>query len=100
VVGRFGLVYSFSNWQCVALFYHIFCFFYVYLVSLRLGFFSPDLPADTLQLHDGCVLGLLGPDREALNSHSESAKVSIDSFTSTLKTWYNESEGTLHFVSL
>jgi hypothetical protein len=45
--------------------------------------FFPDLPADTLQLHDGCVSGLLGPAWEALSSRSESAKVSIDSFTST-----------------
>jgi hypothetical protein len=37
-------------------------------VSLTLGFF-PDLPADTWQLHDGCVLG---------------AKVSSASFTCTL----------------
>ena len=44
----------------------------------------PDLPAETWQHHDGCVSGLLGPAREALNSRSVSAKVSSDSFTSTL----------------
>jgi hypothetical protein len=44
----------------------------------------PDLPADAWQLHDSCVLGLLGPARVALNSHLASAKVSSDSFTSTL----------------
>jgi hypothetical protein len=27
-----------------------------------------DFPADAWQLHDGCVLGLLGPARVALNS--------------------------------
>jgi hypothetical protein len=47
-------------------------------------FFFPDLPADTWQLHDGCVLGLLGPAQEGLNSRSASTKVSSDSFTSTL----------------
>jgi hypothetical protein len=46
-------------------------------------FFS-DLPADTWQLHDSCVSGLLRPAREALNSRSASAKVSSNSFTSTL----------------
>jgi hypothetical protein len=46
----------------------------------------PDLPADAWQLHDGCVLALLGPARPclALNSRSASAKVSSDSFKSTL----------------
>jgi hypothetical protein len=44
----------------------------------------PDLPADAWQLHDGCVLGLLGPARAALNSRSASTKVSSDSFTCTL----------------
>jgi hypothetical protein len=58
----------------------LFCF----LFFLCLRFFSPDLPADTWQLHDGCVSGLLGPAREALNSRSASAKVSSDSFTSSL----------------
>jgi hypothetical protein len=47
-------------------------------------FFFPDLPADTWQLHNGCVSGLLGPAQEALNSRSACAKVSSDSFTSTL----------------
>jgi hypothetical protein len=42
--------------------------------------FFPDLPADTWQLHDGC---LLGPAREALNLHSVIDKVSSDSFSST-----------------
>jgi hypothetical protein len=37
----------------------------------------PDLPADAWQLHDGCVSGLLAPAREALNSRSASAKVSM-----------------------
>jgi hypothetical protein len=46
--------------------------------------FFPDLPADTWQLHDHCVLGIQGPAREALNSRSASAKVSSDSFASTL----------------
>jgi hypothetical protein len=46
--------------------------------------FLLDLPADIWQLHDKCVLGLLRPAREALNSRSASAKVSSDSFTSTL----------------
>jgi hypothetical protein len=44
----------------------------------------PDLLADAWQLHDGHVLGLLGPAWAALNSHSASAKVSSDSFTSAL----------------
>jgi hypothetical protein len=44
----------------------------------------PDLPADAWQLHDGCVSGLLVPARVALNLRSASAKVSSDSFTSTL----------------
>jgi hypothetical protein len=46
--------------------------------------FFPDLPADTWKLDDGCVLGLLGPAWEALNWRSASAKVSSDSFSSTL----------------
>ena len=46
--------------------------------------FFPDLPADTWQLYDGCVSGLLRPAWEALNSRSASAKVSSDSFSSTL----------------
>jgi hypothetical protein len=46
--------------------------------------FFPDRPADTWQLHDGFVLGILAPAREALNSRSASAKVSSDSFASTL----------------
>jgi hypothetical protein len=46
--------------------------------------FFPDLPADTWQLHDGCISSLLSPAWEALNSRSASAKVSSDSFTSTL----------------
>jgi hypothetical protein len=46
--------------------------------------FFPDLPADTWQLHDGCILGLLSPAREVLNSRSGSAKVSSDSFASTI----------------
>jgi hypothetical protein len=41
----------------------------------------PDLSADAWQLHDGYVLGLLGPAQAALNSRSASAKVSNDSFT-------------------
>jgi hypothetical protein len=47
--------------------------------------FSPDLPTDTWQLHDSCVLGILGSAREALNSHSASAKVSSDSNRSFVK---------------
>jgi hypothetical protein len=47
-------------------------------------FFFPNLPADTWQLHDHCVLGILRPAWEALNSRSASAKVSSDSFASTL----------------
>jgi hypothetical protein len=43
----FGLVFSFRIWQCVTLFCCIFWLFYVYLVSPMLGFFPPDLPADT-----------------------------------------------------
>jgi hypothetical protein len=46
--------------------------------------FFPDLPEDTWQLHDHCILGILGPAREALNSRSVSAEVSSDSFSSTL----------------
>jgi hypothetical protein len=46
--------------------------------------FFPDLPANTCQLHDGCVLAILGSAQEVLNSRSASAKVSSDSFTSTL----------------
>jgi hypothetical protein len=46
--------------------------------------FFPDLPADTWQLHDGCISGILAPAREALNSRSASAKVSSDSFASIL----------------
>jgi hypothetical protein len=55
----------------------------------------PDLPADTWQLYDSCVSGLLGPARAALNSHSASAKVSSDSFTSTL---YGYLRGNRSFV--
>jgi hypothetical protein len=44
----------------------------------------PDLAANAWQLHDGCVSGLLGPAQAALNSRSASAKVSSDSFTSSL----------------
>jgi hypothetical protein len=40
-------------------------------------FSLPDLPADAWQLHDGCILGLFGPTRAALNSSSASTKVSI-----------------------
>jgi hypothetical protein len=58
----------------------LFCVFCI--ADARL--FFPDLPADTWQLHDGCVLGLLAPAREALNSHSPSAKVFSDSFSITL----------------
>jgi hypothetical protein len=47
-------------------------------------FSLPNLPADAWQLHDSCVSGLLGPARAALNSRSTKAKVSSDSFTSTL----------------
>jgi hypothetical protein len=46
--------------------------------------FFPDLPPDTWQLHDHCVLGILGPAREALNLRSASAKVFSDSFSSTI----------------
>jgi hypothetical protein len=46
--------------------------------------FFPDLPADTWQLHDGCVSSLLAPAQEALNLRSTSAKGSSDSFSSTL----------------
>jgi hypothetical protein len=46
--------------------------------------FFPDLPVDTWQLHDGCILGLLRQALEALNSCSASAKVFSDSFSSTL----------------
>jgi hypothetical protein len=55
---------------------------FVGVVDARLSL--PDLPADAWQLHDGCVSGLLGPALAALNPHSASAKVSTDSFTSTL----------------
>jgi hypothetical protein len=44
----------------------------------------PDLPADALQLHNGCILGILALTWAPLNSRSASAKVSSDSFTSTL----------------
>jgi hypothetical protein len=44
----------------------------------------PDLSTDAWQLHDGHILGLLGPARAALNMCSASAKVSSDSFTSAL----------------
>jgi hypothetical protein len=65
------------------------------LIIVFLAFFSlfsiadtrfslPDLPADAWQLHDGCVLDLLGPPRVALNSRSVSAKVFSDSFISAL----------------
>jgi hypothetical protein len=46
--------------------------------------FFLDLSADTWQLHDSCVSGLLGPAREAPNLRSVSAKVSSDSFTGVL----------------
>jgi hypothetical protein len=36
----------------------------------------PDLPANAWQLHDSCILGLLGLARAALYLHSASAKVS------------------------
>jgi hypothetical protein len=63
------------------LYFWPFCPFWKF-VDARLSL--PDLPADAWQLHYGCVLGLLGPARAALNSRSASAKVSGDSFTSTL----------------
>jgi hypothetical protein len=46
--------------------------------------FFPEFPAETWQLHDGCVLSLLAPAWEAMNSRSAGAKVSIDNFLSTL----------------
>jgi hypothetical protein len=55
---------------------------FVGIANARLSL--PDLLADAWQLHDGHVLGLLGPARAALNSRSASAKVSSDSFTSAL----------------
>jgi hypothetical protein len=61
--------------------------FFAFLCSLDITdtrLFFPDLPADTWQLHDGCISGLLSPAWEALNSRSASAKVSSDSFSSIL----------------
>jgi hypothetical protein len=52
------------------------------IADARLFFHA--LPADTWQLHDSCVLGLLAPAQEVLNLRSASAKVSGDSFLSTL----------------
>jgi hypothetical protein len=46
--------------------------------------FFPDLPADSWQLHDRCISGILGPAPKALNLRSASANVSSDSFASTL----------------
>jgi hypothetical protein len=63
---------------------HFFAFLCLFgIADARL--FFPDLPANTWQLHDGCVLGLLGTARKALNLHLASAKVSSDSFSSTLR---------------
>jgi hypothetical protein len=67
---------SFRNWQCVALFYCTFLLFCVYLVSLTLCFFSL-----TFQRTLGNFMTIA---QEALNSRSASAKVSSDSFASTL----------------
>jgi hypothetical protein len=62
---------------------HFFSFLCLFgIADARL--FFPDLPADTWQLHDDCVSGLLAPACEALDSHSASAKVSNDIFSSTL----------------
>jgi hypothetical protein len=58
------------------------CLYLFGIADARL--FFPDLPVDTWQLHDRCVFGILGPAREALSSHSAGAKVSSDSFASTL----------------
>jgi hypothetical protein len=47
--------------------FHFLAFLCLFGITDAILFF-PDLPADTWQLHDGCVSGLLGPDQEALNS--------------------------------
>jgi hypothetical protein len=64
-----------------------FLYFLAYLCSFGISdtrLFFPDLPADTWQLLDHCILGILGSAREALNSLSASAKASSDSFARTL----------------
>jgi hypothetical protein len=69
--------------MCRFVLVHFFAFLYLFgIADARL--FFPDLPADTWQLHDSCVSGLLAPVQEALNSRSASAKVFSDSFLSTL----------------
>jgi hypothetical protein len=79
-------------WFCVFISYlamcrfillHFFAFLCLFGIANAKLFFL-DLPGDTWQLHDGCVLGLLAPAWEALNLCSASAKVSSDSFSSTL----------------
>jgi hypothetical protein len=69
--------------MCPFVLLHFFAFFCLFGIA-DARFFFPHLPMDTWQFHDGCVLGLLGPALEALNTRSASAKVSSDSFTSTL----------------
>jgi hypothetical protein len=68
--------------MCRFVLLHFFTFLCLFGIDDARLFF-PDLPADTWQLYDGCVSGLLSPAREALNSRSASAKVSSDSFAST-----------------
>jgi hypothetical protein len=79
-------------WLCLfilqlALCCFVLLYFFAFLCLFGIAdarLFFPDLPVDTWQLHDGCVSGLLSPAREVLNLCSASAKVSSDSFASTL----------------
>jgi hypothetical protein len=65
--------------MCRFILLHFFAFLCLFgIADARL--FLPDLPADTRQLHDGCILGFLAPALESLNSHSASVKVSSDGF--------------------
>jgi hypothetical protein len=79
----FGFVCLLRNWQCVALFCYIFLLLCVYLVSLTLGFFSLTIQR-TLGSFMTVGLQASWPLGEALNSRSASAKVSRDSFSTTL----------------
>jgi hypothetical protein len=84
----FGFVCLFASLVVSVLFLSFFVFIIIFLAFLALFGIAdarlslPDLPADAWQLHNGCILDLLGPAWAALNSRSASAKVS--SFTSTL----------------
>jgi hypothetical protein len=69
--------------MCRFVLFHFLAFLCLFGIADARIFF-PDLPADTWQLHDRCVSGILGPAQETLNSRSASAKISSDSFASTL----------------